>query len=54
LRKREDERGGGGRRDGGDGKERRTREEHRLSKVQSSGHGAGYYMGFWVYGGGGR
>jgi len=48
LRKRRAEAEGGG----GDGKERRTREEHRLSKVQSSGHGAGHYMGFWGYGGG--
>lgn len=28
--------------------------EHRLSKVQSSGHGAGHYMGFWGFGGGNR
>lgn len=35
---------------------RKVREsvEHRLSKVQSSGHGAGHYMGFWGYGGGNR
>lgn len=35
-------------------RERRKRDEHRLSKVQSSGHGAGHYMGFWGYGGGNR
>lgn len=35
---------------------RKVREsvEHRLSKVQSSGHEAGHYMGFWGYGGGNR
>lgn len=42
--------------DEGEGREKRAREsvEHRLSKVQSSGHGAGHYMGFWGYGGGNR
>lgn len=46
------EREGGGER----GRERKAREsvEHRLSKVQSSCHGAGHYMGFWGYGGGNR
>lgn len=35
-------------------KREREREERQLSKVQSSGHGAGHYMGFWGYRGGNR
>lgn len=33
---------------------REEKEERQLSKVQSSGHGAGHYMGFWGYRGGNR